>query len=197
MINMNLLPPEVKLKLKKAKQTANVFSICLVVVFLVLILGIILTSLKNNYFLPRLEGTKQQIDKANADLTSFEKLENQALFLNDRAKLTQETTKDRANWAEIIQDLANSVPAEVQFTSLTADLTKTPNFVLQGTTNSERDAIKFKEKLENSIFFQDIAFKSSTVSKSTEPNTPEKLDFTLEFNIEKKSTQDSAAKETK
>jgi len=197
MINMNLLPSEVKQKIKKSRQAANIFSICLVVVFVILIIGFLLSALKKDYLLPQLDSVNENIKKADTDLKTFGKSEEQALFLNDRAKLAIDIEKNQVNWYQTILDLSNSVPANVQFNNLVADVSKTPNFVLQGTTDSERDAIKFKEKLENSGNFKDVAFKSSSTSKSADPNAPSRLDFTLEFNLEKVSTEDSATKETK
>lgn len=191
MINMNLLPPEIKAKNSKGKQSANVFSICLVVLVIILVLGAVESSLKTNLLQPQLDSSQAELSKANTDIASFEKQQQEALFINDRAEATTKILDKQTAWASVIQDLANSVPVEVQFVSLSADTEKTPNFVLQGTTNTERDAIKFKEKLENSPLFKEVAFKSSTTSTgttSTDPNvpsTPSKLNFSLEFNLEK------------
>lgn len=191
MINMNLLPPEIKAKNQKGKQSANVFSICLVVLVVILVLGIVESSLKTNLLQPQLDTSQAEMTKATTDLAGFKKQQEQALFIADRAETTTKILSTQTVWASVIQDLANSVPIEVQFVSLTADTEKTPNFVLQGTTNTERDAIKFKDKLESSTLFKDVAFKSSTTSAgttSTDPNvpaTPSKLNFSLEFNLEK------------
>lgn len=191
MINMNLLPPEIKAKNSKGKQSANVFSICLVILVVVLVLGAVEASLKTNLLQPQLDTSQAEISKATTDLSGFEKQQQQALFIVDRAETTNKILLGSTAWSSVIQDLANSVPVEVQFVSLTADTEKTPNFVLQGTTNTERDAIKFKDKLESSTIFKDVSFKSSTTSAgttTTDPNapaTPSKLNFSLEFNLEK------------
>ena len=69
--------------------------------------------------------------------------------------------------------------------NLTAKSSKTPNFILQGNTTTEREIIKFKEKLEASSFFKDVTFKSSNLTAG-EKDTPGKLQFALEFNLENK-----------
>ena len=187
MVNINLLPPEIKLKIKRGKKSANIFAICLVAIVLVAVGGVILSSLKSAILQPRLDSTKSQIDKANADLGNFDKLETQALFINDRAKIAKTIEEKRAVWSQILQDLINSVPQDVQFLSLSVDLDKSPNFVLQGNTTSEREVILFKDKLENSKFFKDVSFKSSSKTEgTTEGNL---LSFTLEFNIEQYSAE--------
>jgi len=187
MVNINLLPPEIKLRIKKGKQSANIFSICLVAVVLIGVGGIVLSSLKSAILQPQLDSTKSQVDKANADLGNFDKLEAQALFINDRAKIAKTIEEKRAVWSQALQDLINSVPQDVQFLSLAIDLDKSPNFVLQGNTTSEREVILFKDKLENSKFFKDVSFKSSSKTEgTTEGNI---LSFTLEFNIEQYSAE--------
>jgi hypothetical protein len=82
------------------------------------------------------------------------------------------------------------------------DTAKTPNFVLQGNTTSEREAIKFRDKLESSGFFKDVAFKSSTISGGTSGTaapTPaaQSLTFTLEFNAEALNPKDVKTGATK
>jgi len=117
-------------------------------------------------------------------LKNYDELQRKALFLNDRAQVVTTIQNSRAAWSPVLQDMINDAPSNVQFVSLAADPIKAPNFTLQGATVSERDAIKFKDKLESSSFFKDVVFKSSTTSK-TESN---KLTFTLEFNLEHAST---------
>ncbi|OGD57141.1 hypothetical protein A2V71_01760 [Candidatus Berkelbacteria bacterium RBG_13_40_8] len=168
----------------------------MVAVILIATLGLILSSLKTNLLQPSLDNIKTEIDQANTGLSSYEKLEEEALFLNDRAKLAKELESQKAYWSQILQDLINSVPQEVQVTNLTADLSKTPNFVLQGNTNSEREVIKFKEKLDKSDFFKDVAFKSATTDEGTD-TTAKTLKFSLEFNLEQKQAKTSTDKEVK
>lgn len=181
MISINLLPPQVKVKIKQAQNSANVFSVCLVITIVFITLIIILSSAKTNFLQFRLDNANSEISQASSQTKSFKELENKALFLNDRAKLATEIENKRAVWSQVLQDLINSVPSDVQFVSLAADLTKTPNFILQGNTTSEREIIKFKEKLENSSFFKDVSFKNSSSAESKENS----LNFTLEFNTEK------------
>lgn len=196
MVNINLLPPEIKLKIKQAKQSANIFSICLVALILVVVIGFLLTGLKKDLLQPELDNVNQEIATQNSKVSSFSSLENEALFINDRAELTKQIDNQNPVWSQIIQDLINSVPTNVQFTSLTVDITKAPNFVLQGQTASEREAIKFKEKLENSTFFKDVAFKSSYTDQNAEEGSDQRLNFSLEFNLENKSLKTTSQKDT-
>lgn len=193
MVNINLLPPEIKGKIKKAKQSANVFSICLVAVIAFVVITFLLGAYKDNLLRTRLDDQKAQLQSANQELDNFNQLQNEALFLTDRGKLATQIESTRPNWSQILESMINSVPTSVQFTSLTADITKSPNFVLQGSTTSDREAIKFKDKLASSSFFKDVAFKSSTVGNQNENGTTN-INFTLEFNLAQYSTKTEGTK---
>lgn len=185
MINLNLLPPEIKQKITDAKKSANMVSWCLVIVLVFLFLGFVLYSVKNMLLAPNLDNVKQNIADATQKMASFSDLEKDALFLNERANIATQIETSRASWSQIIQELANSVPTNVQFSSLSADTAKSPNFVLQGKTITEREIISFKDKLEESNFFKNVAFKSSTTSGGAEET--KNLTFSLEFDLEKLS----------
>lgn len=191
MININLLPKELKLRISQSKKSANIFSLCLVAIVVVLFICFALYEGKN-YMQMGLDSVKKDISVVNSSLSSFDKLEKEALFVNDRVALAKKIETNHALWSIIVQNLINSVPENVQFVSLNADLSKTPNITLQGKTGSERDAIKFKEKLESSDYFKDVNFKSASMDTATtatpdQPAATPALSFTLEFNVEKLS----------
>lgn len=186
MLNLNLLPPEIKQKLKKTKHSASIFGICLVIVIGFITFNFLLYQYKVSFLQAQLDIEKNDIINANKSLKDYEDLQKKSLFLNDRARVVTTIQNGHAAWSPILQEMINDAPSNVQFSSLLADPAKAPNFTLQGITVSERDAIKFKDKLESSSFFKDVAFKSSTTSKVE--GTDNKLTFTLEFNLEKANT---------
>ncbi len=169
MININLVPREIKDKIRQAKQSANVFSICLVAVFFLIVLGILALAADRMLLEPSLATVKEDIETNTAELTSFGTLEETALFLNDRAKIANGIEQKRPLWSQIIQNLVNCVPQQIQFESLAADITSKPNFVIQGYAKTERDIISFKDKLDASEFFNNLAFKSSTMEDKPAP----------------------------
>lgn len=180
--NINLLPPEIKRKIKRSKQSANIFSICLVIIIGFIVLNFLLFKYESSLLQSQLDSYKTDIINTNNGLKKFDDLQKKALFLNDRVQLVSTIQNSRAAWSPILQNMINNTPDNVQFISLLADPTKMPNFVLQGTTISERDAVKFKEKLESASFFKNVVLKSSTTSKTE--SSANKFDFILEFNLE-------------
>jgi Tfp pilus assembly protein PilN len=183
MININLLPPELKLKRIEAKRNASLIGICLVIVLVVAVIAVIGRSLEATVK-DRLSAAKSEVEKNTGQLEESKDLENLALLINDRAKTTDTINKTRVIWSQVIQELANSAPADVQFDNLTANSEKSPNFILQGNTTTEREIIKFKEKLENSPVFKNVNFKNSSLQNDSTTQT-QKLKFTLEFDLEK------------
>lgn len=185
MVNINLLPPEIKEKIKKSKQSANVFGVCLIVVIVLAVLTFLLSAYKNQLLKTRLDDANNQLSSADKSVTNFNDLQSKAIFLTDRGKLAIQIESTRPNWSQIIESMINSVPTNVSFVSLNSNITKSPNFVLEGSTASDRDAIKFKDKLASSPFFKDVAFKSSTVTppSATDPSAATSIHFTLEFNL--------------
>jgi len=183
LVNINLLPPELKLRRIAAKRNASLISVCLVFVIIFVVLGIIVRSFESTIS-TNLNNLKTEVEKENVNLDEYKDLKDLALTINDRSQAADEINENRVFWSQVLLELANNTPADVQFENLTSNMEKTPNFILQGNTTTEREIIKFKEKLENSAMFKNVSFKSSSLGKEEEG---QKLSFTLEFDIEQKS----------
>lgn len=191
MISINLLSPELKLARIEAKRNASMISVCIVLILVVIIITIIGQSLKSTvtgYLASATTDVKKNADQ----LDELKELQELAYLINDRAKITDQINEKRVIWSQVIQELANSAPTGLEFTSINANAEKSPGFVLQGSTTTEREVIKFKEKLENSQLFRNVNFKSSSLQKAEE-GKPERLDFTLEFDLEKRSVNSAVS----
>ncbi len=183
MININLLSPQLKLQRIEAKRNASLIGICIVVTFAVIIAAIISRSLETTVK-ERLTTAKSEVEKNTNQIDESKDLENLALLINDRAATTDKINDTRVIWSQVILELANSTPTDVQFTNVAANTTRSPNFVLQGITTTEREVIKFKEKLENSLMFKNVNFKNSSLKTVQDV---QKLSFTLEMDLERRS----------
>lgn len=186
MININLLPPELKLKRIEAKKNASLISFCIVIVIIFAAIGIVANAIKQTVK-TSLDATHNSLKTNTSQLEENKNLQDLALLINDRWKTTEVINQNRVIWSQALQDLANSVPVDVQFENLSINTEKSPNFILQGNTTTEREIIKFKEKLENSAYFKNVNFKSSSLGQSQEED--KKLKFTLEFDLEKKGNE--------
>ncbi len=184
MININLLPPELKLKKIQAKRNASLMSVCLVIIIITVVLGIIARSAKATIE-THLGSTQSDINQNNNTQEGNKNLEDMALLINDRAQETTQVNKTRAIWSEVLQELSNDSPSDVQFESITADITKSPNFTLTGNTSSQIEIIKFKDKLSASSFFKNVTFTNSSLNQSSTPNSSSQVKFTLEFDLAK------------
>src|SRR3990167_4957624 len=192
MVNINLLPPELKLKRIAAKRNASLIGISAVIVLVFAVLGIIFRSFEST-IKTNLEAAKTEVEKNNINLDDYKDLQTLALTINDRSATASEINKNRVFWSQVLQELANSAPSDVQFENIAANTEKSPNFILQGNTTTEREIIKFKEKLENSAFFKNVSFKSSSLNQDQNQTENNKLSFTLEFEIEQKGLKGSVS----
>lgn len=192
MVNINLLPPELKLIRINAKRNASLVSVSLVIVLVFAVVGIIFRSFAST-IKTNLDAAKTEVEKNNINLDDYKDLQTLALSINDRSKTADEINKNRVFWSQVLQELAYSAPNDVQFENISANTEKTPNFILQGNTTTEREIIKFKEKLENSPFFKNVSFKSSSLNKDQNQTENNKLSFTLEFDIEQKGLKGSVS----
>jgi len=186
MISVNLLPAELKLKRLSTKRNAALVSICIVVVFFFIVLAIIANAGKGTIE-DHLAATKSAVDQNTNQSDESKSLQEMALLINDRSRAFTEINKKRAIWSQILTELSASAPVDVQFDNLTSNAEKSPNFTLQGNTTTEREIIKFKEKLETSPFFKNVAFKSSSLNQD-QASKLETIKFTLEFDLEKYSS---------
>jgi len=180
MVNINLLPPELKLRRIAAKRNASLVSVCLVFVIIFMVIGVIAKSFEST-IITNLGNATSEVEKEKTNLDEYNDYKDLALTINDRSLAADEIDKTRVFWSQVIQELAVNTPSDVQYNSLTANGDKTPNFTLQGNTTSEREIIKFKDKLENSRMFKNVVFKSSNLGEN------QKLSFTLEFDLEQRA----------
>lgn len=190
MVNINLLPPELKLKRIAAKRDASLVGICIVVILIFIVIGIVSRSVQstiNDY----LTNSKAEVDKNNVNLDDYADLQDLALTINDRAKAAAEINNTRVSWSQVLSEIAINTPIDVQISNLNANSSKSPNFILQGNTTQERQIIVFKEKLENSVMFKNVNFKSS--SSSSDSGQVKKLEFTLDFDLEQKNLSGSTS----
>lgn len=186
MLSINLVPAEIKDKIKQAKKTADVLGIAIVIVILFAVISVLVRGANSMLLEPNLIVAKNQVVESNSQLKAFDKIKNQALIINNKVTLASQVNETRAHWSQIIQDLINCVPQNVQFKSFSASSDKSPNFVLTADTDSAQNIILFKDKLEASPFFKNVAFKSSTTSSdATDITKVKKVAFSLEFDLEK------------
>lgn len=189
MININLLPPELKFQRLMAKRNATLIGFCVVIILIFATIGLIGKSLESTVE-AYLGAAKNDTQKDPSGLEQYQNLQDMALLINDRWQTTQTLEKDRVFWSQVLSDLTNNVPIDVQFENLAINAEKTPNFILSGNTTTEREIIKFKDKLEASVFFKNVTFKSSNLSTGTDPTQKvDKLKFTLDFDLEKKKVE--------
>ena len=189
MININLVPTEIKEKIKNSRKTADTFSLAFVIVIIFVVTAVLVQAANMTLFGPSLQGLKDQLSQSSVNISSLKQTQQYALIINNRAKLAAQVEEKRPDWQTIIQSLIGSVPQNIQFESLKTDTTQTPNFTITATTDSEENIVSFKQKLEDSPYFKNVTFKTSSAQvKTTDKTSQVRFAFSLEFDLENLTT---------
>lgn len=177
-ISINLLPEEEKSKFLERKQGQRIgrLAVYLLIIIFVLLAGALSLQATLAFILQTQDKTIQNL---NDQLAAFKEIEEKAIFISDRILEGKNIEKERVLFSQVFDNLAASTPSNIQITRLSLILSGTPQVTLSGETPSLRDAIKFKEKLEESKFFENVSFDSSSFDSGTE-----KVLFNLKLNLE-------------
>jgi len=181
MINfsINLLPANLKANRKISLQNTTLLSLCITAVIIYVILLAIIFSLKTTLALSE-KVDERQIDNLQVEIASFKDIQAQINFINDRgAELKNKDADKNKLMSNIITEIAQSTPSDVQIQQLSANVKTKPNFKITGATTSIAEAVKFKEKLEESQFFGETNLQSAATDSTTH-----QVIFNIDFNLQ-------------
>lgn len=171
MIEINLLPEELKAKTKKMGIEPNYFLYLIPLVFGVLIcvhIYLVALSITRNYQFRLLNNKWQGLEPQRKIWENFKKEHE---ILSADAKAIQQLTSIRINWAEKLNGLSLNLPSGVWFSELSLDR---KDLVLKALVLSlqkeELNLInKFLDNLKNdNVFFKDfINLELTSVQRKT------------------------------
>jgi len=112
------------------------------------------TQIANNE--ETLVDTNKQIEKYKEDTADITNL-------NLQLQTIGELDKKRISWTDIIYEFSKTVPQNVQIDSFSAD--KSPlKFSITAKTISRQDIESFKKRIEDSTYFENVFYNSSSES---------------------------------
>jgi len=161
MTGINLLPPEIKQERARAKLNTVIITICLYV-FLLFLVGSIVLESANRYFSFRLGQKQSEIRNIESEIAKLKDVDDAAKNLNSTLSLIDSIESSRIVWSNILREMAIDSPGKLKLTSVSIDVSKSPNFNITGEADSPREAAKFREKLEDSSNFANTNFISTT-----------------------------------
>ncbi|HNX82128.1 MAG TPA: hypothetical protein PKL77_08300 [Candidatus Omnitrophota bacterium] len=184
MIEINLLPPELRARVKKAEAAGKpqyallaipAIAAVLVIIHCVLLLiavgkGYQLSSLNNTW--KKLEPQRKAVDALKEEYNAY----------SADAKLITQIWQQSYNWSQKLNHLSLDLPSGLWFNEISF---KNKEFVLKGSVISlQREEVtlinKFLERLKSdAVFFKDFSSLDLGPLKRRELGTYEIIDFTL------------------
>jgi len=161
-MTINLIPPQ--LKADKATRKINHYVSLILMMILLIVLAITAVIYLQNYTLKSdARDLETKINERKGSLVKYTDLQKKIDSANAKLALLKDINTDKYLWSVIIKDLGASTPTVVSIKSLTIG-GDTKAISLTGTAETRRDIAKFKEKMEQSKYFQNVVFPSSSLN---------------------------------
>ena len=188
MIELNLLPDEIKRKRRKTKITIPVelifgiggLFVCLLIIFHIMLAGTLFAK-KMRY-----SQLSKAWDKIQPDKIRIDKLKEETSLLENRIKYVEQLTANRINWSEKLNRISDLIPRGVWLSSLVFD---DPTLKLEGSAVSKQKeemilvgqfTSGLKKDPKISADFKDIEVRSIQRRKI---KTLEVVDFVMTANL--------------
>lgn len=176
-MTINLIPPKLK-KEKDFKKILKLVSESLVIIFFMMILVTFTVFAVD--FLTKKDTAKLEKDiKTQEDqLVTYKDIESRVTVANSKLEKIDAINSSRILWTTVLKDLANDTPKNVQMKSIAADAS-TGKITIAGIAATRRDIALLKEKTEESKFFKNVTFYSSSYN-----TTDDNYSFNLSCELE-------------
>ena len=165
MTTLNLIPPEKK----QEQQLRSISRVIMTFFALAIIITIFLGGLGyaiNYYSKSELAKAKENLSEQEFKISKLKSIEDDVNLVNAKLKKIDTLRKDNASAILMMQNFNASVPTEAQISSLQIDR-KGKKVSISGFAETRRDIVKLQSKLEESEYYKNIVFNTSTYSEST------------------------------
>ena len=164
-MSINLIPTKIKEEREKAKimNELLIFLIAYFLLFCVLTSTIYLT---NFYLKTNISSLNTNIEQENIKLKEFTDTEKQLISTNQKLTSIQQIDTDRIIWSNVLTELLSLLPNTTQLNSISTDGTN-KLITLSGNAKSRTDIANLKDKLEDSGYFKNITFSTSSYNDQT------------------------------
>ncbi|MCX6813640.1 MAG: PilN domain-containing protein [Candidatus Azambacteria bacterium] len=179
-MTINLIPPE--LKKEKSSRKIGHFASSISITIIIVLAIIFATMYGQNYFLAQnIKKIDQKIADQDITLKKYADLEQKINESNQKLEQLKKINNDKIAWSVIIKDLSGRTPSKVSIKTVTAG-SDNYKISLTGSAETRRDIAKFKEKMEESKYFKNVTFSSSSLNE-------ESNDYSFSISTELEATQ--------
>lgn len=180
MIDINLLPLEIKLKSKMAKESAN-FAITMLSFFAIIGVLVIALFITEMIYKTNLDNTLSKITTEEKKPLAYEDIKSKTLFIKDRVMDLSSLKNKKNQWSLNLQELTKIVPDSITLKDFSVDIKANPSIKIQGLASENTSAMLLKEQLEASNYYKDVYLESSKIVNIDGVNY---YDFSLTANPE-------------
>lgn len=158
-MTINLLPPQIKHERKTMRLLShfNRLIFLFIIISLCVWLGLFYF---NRLFAIQLDALANENEEIVTRNKKYEPIEKQITDINEKLVKIDNVNKNRILWSRIIDEIAKCTPSQVQLSTLNLSQTS-KSLTLNGRAETRREIARFKEKLESSDYFKNVAFPSS------------------------------------
>lgn len=183
MINVNLLPPDIKSEISQSKRNKEIRSLVWKVALVLLFVSAI-SVLTLLYFYSEKQSASGEFDEKTKAIKAFGNIEEKSKNLSDRINSVKMITAETNKWSGVIEELQKIIPSGIYLSSLRIDSTQNNRNQISGFAKSKNEVATLRDEMEKSSKFQYVDIESSTTSF----DQTKKIDvetFTLSFSLEK------------
>jgi Tfp pilus assembly protein PilN len=181
MIKVNLLPPHLQEKGKKAKKNALALVLAIIII-LITSGGIIVLFGFQHTLNTEVNKIKKDLQAQEEKNVSYSEIEQKVSSLNNKLNAIKSLQQNRIYWSSLLKELALCTPTDVQITQFSVSKQEQERKIsVKGIASSRRSVMKLKEELSVSTYFKAVDFVSSQLTDENNPSSP--VDFTLTMYI--------------
>ena len=160
MIDVNLLPAEIKDSVSQAKSNKRALAYFKRSCFFTFAVVFIAVA-AHFYFLSVLEQSKRQLKAAEAAVQEFSQIEAQAQSLTQKLSKIKKIDDSRFIWSNVLTEIDNITPANVRVISLKLDSVQKNRASVNGRAPSKKDVADYRDILEKSNYFEYVDIEST------------------------------------
>ena len=176
MNEINLLPQIEKNRKNYSKQNSALVVITISVIG-ILFLGYYLLSSYNKIYAEQAKTAESEKVSIQEKINRYKAEQTQLADFSIRLEALSNLNSQRISWTKVITEFSKTVPANVKIASF-ASTGAPPSFIVAAETVSRENIEIFKKRLEDSAYFQNVDYNSSTES---ETDQGKKVTFNFTF----------------
>jgi Tfp pilus assembly protein PilN len=166
LINLNLLPPNSKLRVRDRAYLIVTKNTVIVLLVLIVVNSVAITGLK--YYLEYRTGAiENEIESLKDSQSNTQSLNEAIAFVNQKSSYLKTINDDYIMWSERILDMTQEIPAGITMTTISID-NQAKILALAGKAATRDDLLAYKKQLEKLTYFTNIDLPITNLTTQTD-----------------------------